>query len=256
MGLGSFVSKNKTSVLYDFSIVKKAEFHVFKKIGTTWTRDDVLGDIPNPLYAQINPTDIAAKSVMTELGEKFKGLAGEQKDENNVTNPNYKAESLSLQLIYDVYDDYMVGTCDGMLPTCKTTGNTDLTSETWTSLEAFRQLQRYKDIALLFKWGPNSFFGGMESFSAHYKAFSRFGEPLKAEATLTLKQIETHCLASGKTLEAQDNPADPDKVAIFETENALDISDMAEDVILRGAVASEIAGTELLGSVGSLRSFY
>lgn len=202
----SFTTKNRTSVVYDFSIVRKAAFYVVERIPVgmsntfTYRPSDKL---PNVLYVQINPSELKLNSGCRNLLEKV-AMSGDaqamfMRDFGN------EESTLEIDLTYDMYDEHMIGTLDGMIAAAAE--NASLLSKTNLSLQRLVELSRSNNELVLFKWGPNEFFGTVESADFNYKAFSRFGYPLKATGKVTLKSEGDEWGGDGELKSGFDNKA-------------------------------------------------
>ena len=221
----------RTSVLYDFSIVKKARFYVFTGAaaglgGSQWTPTSEI------LYAQINPSSISANSGSRRKNARV-ALAPGAKRNSHIDWSN-DSDTLDLSLRYDVYDEYMVGTADGMLQGITT--DMDLSSPRVTSLQKFLEYSKNDNVALLFKWGSFSYFGKVQNASFTYTAFSRFGFPLKADGSVVLARTGGTLLGSGETQEAENSDL---TVAGFAS--GLEAADKAEDLVLRAEIGATLA---------------
>lgn len=204
----------RTSVLYDFSIVSKAKFYVFEEdVAFTqymFKRVDT-GDFKDPLPVQINPYDFhvtygsTGKSIgpidnsilsTTSADEPIFGGIPFIRPKKGSPEPG----SISIKLVYDIYDEYNVRTMDGINPLT----DFSLESETHTSLKRLGQIAssggRYY---VLFKWGDIEYFGLISNVEVDYRAFSRWGHALKAEADIT---IENQPLGYDKKTGVQKKP--------------------------------------------------
>ncbi len=188
--VNQYTTKRRTSVLYDFSYVQKARFYVYSvdndgKVKTT----EGSGGLLDILYVQINPQSMkvssdAARRVTSPRGN-VKGEHAELSPKGVVEGRQYDIDDLQLTLTYNLYDEFSVGTMDGLLSIyCD---DTHLKSRTATSLERLIELGRMDDVGVLFKWGPFEYFGAITTVTATYTSFSRFGHPLTADAEVTVK---------------------------------------------------------------------
>lgn len=205
-----FSTKQRTNVLYDFSIVKKARFYVFT-IDAEWNKYTYDNEI---LYVQVNPAQmsVAVKSNRVyNANHKFEANT-QVKMKKDIS---FSEDKLNITLYYDLYDEYMVGTADGLLDKTSLTGSRDLTGENTTSMQKLIKYSRCQNKALLFKWGPIQYFGIPENVDFTYTAFSRFGNPLKADGSITLAR-------TGQTLGTNGDYKDY-------AESGADIFGMSED---------------------------
>lgn len=185
-------TKYRQSVLNDFSIVSKAKFYIFEK-----KMHDVF-NYKKVLPVQINPHNISQSSTKPEISNGS-GLANRLRQSQGISSVD--SDTLDLELIYDIYDEYMVRTCDGLISGVSNVASgkdfteMSLKNENATSLvelmKCASQQDDYNsaDIFVLFKWGSLEFFGKITSLSCRYEVFSRWGEPLKANVNVTMTQI-------------------------------------------------------------------
>lgn len=178
-----------TGVLNDFSTVSKAVFYSFKKKG-----DNKGYKFEEILPVQINPNRISrnyAKFVGPK-SQQAKDIAKKLGDNGPAAPPEPEKDSLSLDLVYDIYDEWNVATRGGVVEPIY-----DKCSDGWSlyskKLSSLGVLQEYasagsNEYLLAFKWGSTDFTGRISSFSCDYEAFSVWGDPLKANAHITLEQ--------------------------------------------------------------------
>ncbi len=181
-----------TSVLNDFSFVQKAYFYVYEKDGPYASANEHQCSICFA-YKEFFPVQINPKSLTLNYGsDKLPGVSAsiEQQDEGTsggfpIISPRnrYSTGSLQISLDYNIYDEYNARTMNGSIPG---TGNSiSLHAGNHTSLEELRNLagtNRY----VLFKWGEIQYFGALHSVDITYDAFSPWGEPLAASATIDI----------------------------------------------------------------------
>ena len=187
--------KYRQSVLNDFSIVSKAKFYIVKQEETLGKKVHTCEKI---LPVQINPHNISRNS--RKIFGRGKSLAEKLEKGQGISSRDDDSDTLDLELIYDMYDEYMVGTCDGLTAGVAGLANknnfTDISlkDDKVTSLE---ELIKYascegdyssSNYFVLFKWGSLEYFGKITSLSCRYDVFSRWGEPLKANVSITITQ--------------------------------------------------------------------
>ncbi len=206
--MGILSSKYRTNVLYDFSLVSKAVFYIYEK------SYEGLGQIPpflnggktlstqfpdffylrDVLPVQINPEDVRLKyggKMYNELNSSQPAVDS-SKDFNSFPIKRKSSdmageESLNISLKYDIYDEYMVSTAEGLITTDK---SPSLLNHNTTSLEKLCKYSGKPDIYALFEWGEIECFGIMESIDVNLDAFSCWGTPLKASVEVEIsKQI-------------------------------------------------------------------
>lgn len=181
-GIGSSLLSHSYSagVLNDFSVVEKATFTLIQ-----------LGDINNPdsvdfsetIPVQINPSDLVFQysSPASYVAAGLNDLGGTMSSETY----HEEESSLSLTLYYDFYDEYNARTASGALGFLE---SFHLMNEKFSSLETLILFtQKQKNPHVLFRWGDINFYGVIESLSPAYRAFSQWGQPLKAEVSVTIQ---------------------------------------------------------------------
>lgn len=191
--------KYRQSVLNDFSIVSKAKFYIVKQ-----EEKEEMGvkikvhTCEKILPVQINPHNISRNS--RKVFGRGKSLAEKLEKGQGISSHDDDSDTLDLELIYDMYDEYMVRTCDGLVTGISGLVDKDdfkdisLKDKEATSLE---ELMKYacgednynsSNYFVLFKWGSLEYFGKITSLSCRYDVFSRWGEPLKANVSVTITQ--------------------------------------------------------------------
>ncbi len=181
MGLALLGAKYRTGVINDFSVVRKAVFNVLKT-------DPLLGGytLEETLPVQINPHQISYKFADNGKVKVFGGVMGDDKG----SIPQIKQDpsiprDLSITLEYSLYDEYVLSTMDGMTgPVSEVT----LMNETATSLKKLTQYAGSNDDFIHFYWGQIEFFGLLSEVSVDYTQFSRWGDPLRAKADVSIKE--------------------------------------------------------------------
>lgn len=243
----------RTSVLYDFSTVSKAKFYVFEEdTGSIFSNGKlsfkrvISGDFKDPLPVQINPYEFSVT-----YGETGKSIAP---IENSILSNTNKEEpecggipilkpkegrpepgNISIKLVYDIYDEYNVRTMNGIDPLT----DFSLESETHTSLKRLGQIAsaggRYY---VLFKWGDMEYFGLISNVEVDYRAFSRWGHALKADANIT---IENQPLAYDSNTGVQKKPLESGALGVSAKEVRFS---EAKDVVLVAAQVSLLAASQ------------
>ncbi len=191
----------RTSVLNDFSVVSKAFFRIYKSAPKSGSMDSlkkikgfskVLGlnftPISEILPVQINPTSLSFKYGNDKIFAHDKiPIEPSTSGGIQLTKPQRskgEAGSLGISLIYDIYDEYYVKTMGGALST-----DFSLMSETATSLKTLSDYAgNNNNYYTLFIWGEIEYFGYLSDVDITYNAFSRWGTPLKADATITIEK--------------------------------------------------------------------
>lgn len=175
--LSSLTNSYRTNVLNDFSTVRKANFTLLSPNF----------DIEEIVPVQINPNDITYRC--HSRGFNSVGGLGTKPGEE-VRGDSISAEYvLEMTLYYDFYDEYQARTLSGFL------GSLDdfhLMNEKYSSLAKLIQFSNQNPEGyVFFYWGPFKIFGRLETIDPTYKAFSQWGQPLKATANVTIKRVST-----------------------------------------------------------------
>ena len=226
-----FSTRQRTSVLYDFSAVLKARFYVYSVENNGTFKD------PNPeevLFVQVNPSTLSVAS------DRSLRISKPMPSDNHAASifpskdKNYGINDMTIKLKYDLYDDFNVGTMEGMLSQVET--DRHLMSTTATSMERLVQLGRMQEKGVLFKWGPTEFFGAINQAEFEYTAFSRFGEPLKAEGSVTLRAFGYGIGTSGEVIDIFNTTANAMKGAMIGKEMIAKASHTVERVLVSAQV--------------------
>ena len=194
----SIFKKNnlRTNVFYDFSVVQKAYFYVLEADPHAASNFKYkLRDENAVLPVQINPDNInLEQSSKFNIWDDMRNLSNDDpfkyrgSMERSISN-------LRLELYFDVYDEHtihnggIVGLASRSIKSLSDS-NISLMNEKITSLPHLVQCVANKQYSLLFTWGEMSYFGKLTDLSCNYTAFSRWGEPLKCRADVTLTQEE------------------------------------------------------------------
>lgn len=179
----------RVSVLNDFSIVTKAVFYV---LGYNYQSNVPNFTLLKALPVQINPEHLyhaAAKKVIRQ-----DSISGGGKNMESTDGSNFST-SIEIQVIYDIFDDYLASG-EGLITGARG-ANISLLDENYTSLPEllelginpnFRKKDQYgREPKVLFKWGEIKYFGMVSGVNAEYTAFSRWGSPLKCNASVTME---------------------------------------------------------------------
>ncbi|MBQ6143317.1 MAG: hypothetical protein IJI84_02345 [Clostridia bacterium] len=168
-------SSQITSTLNEFSTVEKAmlAFQYCDK---------------NPIKVQINPNDLEYEyqSQQDPTILLTSSLDGKPREAVETTDPRIKG-TLTFTLNYDFYDEYYARSANGsgFSLNSLTSNSFHLKNEKFSSLETIMQ-QSKLHAAVLFKWGEIEEFGYIHTARPRYTAFSPWGEPLKAQVTITI----------------------------------------------------------------------
>lgn len=191
----------RQSVLNDFSIVSKAKFYIIDTIEEPTTGLKVKA-CTKILPVQINPHNISRNSRRKMFHENTigTGISDAIRKGTSVKFDDDDSDTLDLELIYDIYDEYVTTTSNGLATTITGLVSPDnflgmsLKNKKTTSLEELIRCascdEGYSDATccVLFKWGSLEFYGKITSLSCRYDVFSRWGEPLKANVSVTITQ--------------------------------------------------------------------
>ena len=173
----------RTSVFNDFTVVSKAVFYGMKR--NTYNPNNF--DLEKILPVQINPNNLT--ELTSGRVSRPNALLGAIQSSNAYYAPPRKCnelKSLTVRLVYDIYDEYNVRTCDGVTGL---TQDISLNNKDLTSLPTLIEYSHDNSIFTLFRWGSVNFFGTIVSVDCSYDAFSCWGQPLKCEATVSMKEI-------------------------------------------------------------------
>lgn len=225
---GLFGTNYRTGVLNDFSIVTKAVFYLLDY------EDGKYKKFAKALPVQINPDHLYhAAAKKTNHQSCISG--GNEKSRYGYDNSSQN-DSLDIRVVYDIYDDYVAGG--------EFIGkDISLFNRDYTSLPELIEIAtepNNNSLRVLFKWGEIQHFGMLTNASVDYTAFSRWGSPLKAEATfsMTLVDMTEHM----------------DLGTLMEQVNAYtSLSDTLNKTTLAGLKGAQEMGGIALGVVQSLR---
>lgn len=227
----------RTSVLNDFSIVSKAVFYVLGHKKSDTTKYEFIKALP----VQINPDHLyhVSDRKLTHQG-CISGGGGKSKFGFDSSSTS---ESIDIRVIYDIYDDYVAG--GEFIGKDISLLNPDYTSLPelidLAAISSSSDQPKDDKVRVLFKWGEIKHFGILTSASVDYTAFSRWGSPLKAEATFSMTVV-----------------AMPEKSDIGEAMNDVNsytlLSDNLNVATLAGLAGAKELGGLALGVVQSLRT--
>lgn len=226
---GLFGTDYRTGVLNDFSIVTKAVFYVLKY---TNVANKNSYEIIYKLPVQINPEHLNhAVARKVSVADFISGG-----DKSKQTTDSYSHDSIDIRLWFDVYDDYLAaGEFSGK--------EISLFNEKYTSLPKILEIgcdpNYQRNFKVLFKWGEIEYFGIITGVGAEYNAFSRWGSPLKCEATVSMTLEPTPTVELNGTMA---------EIAAYTK-----VSDNLNRVTLAGLSAAKEIGGIALGVVQSLR---
>ncbi len=176
------MSNYRTGVLNDFSTVSKAKFYVLESKGNNLILKDTLP-------VQINPSEfrLECKSnmfMLEGLKQNTNPLLGTGGIPLVKRKRTRSLEDIDIPLRFDIYDEYNVRTLEGV---DVITTDMSLTNEKLTSLPNLIKCWKEGNY-VKFMWGKIDYFGIISNISGTYSAFSRWGDPLKCDATVTLSE--------------------------------------------------------------------
>lgn len=220
---GILGSSYRTSVLYDFTIVTKAVFHIFeitdKTVSITAVNQfnsqlkekgassffNASGGFQfaktfkhiEALPVQINPSDIRMNygAALPDYARVQSGADSTLPDSSDgsivplvgkdmATSP----ATLEIDLDYDIYDDYEAATTGGVIHASSSLQPLSLLSGDCVSLRKLCEYSCKKGCYALFEWGDIRFFGIIDNVNTQYNAFSAKGTPLKAHANVNMSE--------------------------------------------------------------------
>lgn len=221
----------RTGVLNDFSIVTKAVFYLLSYDPTGTSPYEIVEVLP----VQINPEHLSHAASRKTDHQGF--ISGG--DKSKYTSDGYNSnDSIDIRLWFDIYDDYIAG--GEFIGKDVSLFNKDYTSLP-TLLEIGTDTMYQRASKVLFKWGEIEYFGIISGVSAEYTAFSRWGSPLKCEATVSMT---VEAMPDGQELKNVTR----DVVAYTK------VSDSLNKAALAGLTGAKEIGGIALGVVQSLRS--
>lgn len=195
--MGLLGSSYRTSVLNDFSIVSKAIFYIMKENSGLMAGSYGRVTSESPLPVQINPTELSfsygsdKKSPEYYDGINWPDDVGSEIPKVQMPASSRGDGSLNISLKYDVYDEYFVRTMDGLLTSSllgTDSSEMSLMSKSATSLRTLSDYAGKPGYYVLFLWGNISYFGLLTEVNVNYYTFSRWGDPLKATASIEIKK--------------------------------------------------------------------
>ena len=180
----AFTGKSyRTGVLNDFSIVSKAAFYILRPDGGNgYTLEE-------KLPVQINPSEFRHNCMCKVYSLR-----------DATSNSDLKVEelpsSINIPLKFDIYDEYNARTLNGAGALM---ADVSLMNKQLTSLPKLIENWGKTDTYTFFKWGQMEYFGIISNIDCTYTAFSRWGEPLKCDATVSIAEKEMD-LAGGASI--------------------------------------------------------
>ncbi|BED91722.1 MAG: hypothetical protein CfP315_0238 [Candidatus Improbicoccus pseudotrichonymphae] len=229
-GIGT--TKYRTSTMYDFSCVVKAVLHILK--AEEVTSSDIFSkgfdykwEYKESLPVQINPS--AVRRTMSAMGGPnaftgklddvdwhgniCKGINGYKKYEL-LTRKSKDNDSVEINLIFDLYDEYKAITMGSMIsnsvvssisnPLTGQSLGVEAVTLTNKNVVIIEKLYDYyeKGCFAIFDWGDFMFLGLITELECDYNCFSPYGEPLKSSIKLTLLRQDLGNDSKGKKQEA------------------------------------------------------
>lgn len=186
----------RTSVLNDFSTVRKAFFQVYHDEGYKHPSFAFSKEMVNRNFkfvdqfpVQLNPNSLhldyygKSKQQLKPIDSRFcAGVPLRTPDPSGGGN----AGEVSIELKYNIYDEYNARTMNGAIPGSEISLHSD--GQKVTSLEELRKYAGRFEYYTMFIWGDIHIFGFLEDLKVDYTAFSCWGEPLTATANITIQR--------------------------------------------------------------------
>ncbi|MGN1043356.1 MAG: hypothetical protein ACI4PR_00940 [Acutalibacteraceae bacterium] len=181
-GLGSslFGNSYRTGVLNDYSVVEKATFTIAN------LEPDGSFSGCEVIPVQINPSDLVLQH-SAPVKTPIVGITNFDQPSLESYSSHDESSSLSMTLYYDFYDEYNARSMSGFLGSMS---DFHLENSEYSSLKKLVDFSRSSSLPhVMFKWGSNfEFYGVIEILSPTYRAFSSWGQPLKAEVSITIRE--------------------------------------------------------------------
>lgn len=184
----------RTSVLNDFSAVSKAFFQIYHDEGipTMNPGDNMLNrqfKYKKEFPVQINPNTLRLDYYATSKQQRRDAevplpAAGCIAVPMVETDRRFDAGHVDITLDYNIFDEYNARTMYGYVPGTGISLHSD--GKGITSLEELRRYAGREGYYAMFIWGEIHVFGLFEKLNVTYNAFSRWGEPLRASAEVTI----------------------------------------------------------------------
>ncbi len=182
----------RTSVLKDFSIVRKAFFQVYKDDGFYEVGEAMLNrkfKFKKQFPVQINPNEIKidygdAKKIKRDRNDIAAAINYEVPF-NQYDNTDSEPAPVNISLKYDIYDEYNARTINGAIPKNEISLHSDKKTTSLDELRVYAGNVKYR---IMFIWGEIHIFGFLNNLSITYDAFSCWGEPLKASAEIKIER--------------------------------------------------------------------
>ena len=209
----------RTSVLNDFSCVRKAFFQIYQVNGgktfkgTDYSRTLNYTFEPIEIFpVQINPNSIRldyydsdklSKATDAPISSDEHTSIPLKSDNRGDINPG----SVELTLEYNIYDEYNARTMNGSIPENEISLHSDNNNSPITSLQKLREYTgNVGHYFVLFTWGEIHIFGLLNSLDVSYHSFSRWGNPLSATAMLRIDRQPLMYYANGIEKDPLDCP--------------------------------------------------
>ena len=189
----------RTYVLNDYSIVKKAAIRIYTTDnGTALLEANTKLNLVSRLSVQINPNRFDSQFSLPE-SNILNGArdSGTKANAMQYRHANTLGEA-DIQLIFDIYDEYLVRSGDGSgaggILQGMSGGSFSLTNDNITALPRLiryaqgcgETMETAQPCFIYFQWGEVEHFGVYKNISVNYYAFSSDGNPLKATADIEI----------------------------------------------------------------------
>lgn len=192
---GLLSTNYRTSVLNDFSTVTKATITFVHPVSSGGLMK--LGGLKNKetVPVQINPNSINISYDRPKPISSTEMLSSQTKHARYHSNVDKNAKNvMTFSLDYDFYDEYYASSFGGAIGAVKSIlgGSSKVVSLKNSQLSSLEKIIQYANSGIkyytLFKWGSFEFFGIMDNINPSYKAFSPYGEPLKADVNISITE--------------------------------------------------------------------
>ena len=195
-------------VWYDYSIVEKAKIQIIESngpiIGSCIPGSQNELEFVEELPVQISPSSFRYEHSMDTNDIRKELISSRQSLAPGFVLHSFgdhETSSFDPELLFDIYDEYNARTGNGSIPTDFSLANE---SDPVTSLQPLIKYAHENRYFARFIWGDMIKFGLLSGITVDYTAFSQWGQPLKATATLHI--IEEPTLNGAKNLSIKGIP--------------------------------------------------
>lgn len=183
------VTKNhRKYVLNDFSIVEKARILILSIKDKNKTFMSDASDEFSVMYdlsVQVNPENFSF-GYRRDVYSVLSGLKSASKESSFPkvapgSGYDYYQNEIDIPLKFDIYDEYNARSANDAIPV-----QFSLADSKFTSLPHLVNCVKEGIYYAQFLWGDIKLFGFLNGINVIYLAFSKWGQPLKADATLSI----------------------------------------------------------------------